>query len=82
MEKTKFDDWSDVKDCNDCQHYWNSTCDSPPNGSEKRCTAFLATRKVNTQAEIDSLRKALKWLIVSQVCLLIALVSSIIGGLL
>ena len=61
MCKSKFDNWSDVKDCNDCEHYWNKLCDGVPEGSERRCTAFKATRSVDIPAEINALRQTLKW---------------------
>ena len=79
MSKAKFDDWSEVKECNDCEHYWNSLCDGTPKGSEKRCTAFKATRKVDIPLEIKSLRKRLNWLNVSQILCGIALVLHLIG---
>ena len=67
MCKSKFDNWSDVKDCNDCEHYWNKLCDGVPEGSERRCTAFKATRSVEIPAEIDALKERLKWLSVSTI---------------
>ena len=84
MSKMKFDDWSEVKECNDCEHYWNSLCDGTPQGSEKRCTAFKATRSVDIPAELEALRKRLKWLNVSQILLGIAIIlhalTHIFGG--
>lgn len=56
MKKSRFDDWKDVQDCNDCQHYWNNTCDAPTDGSKLRCNSFLATRKVNIQRQIKTLQ--------------------------
>lgn len=74
MCKSKFDNWSDVKDCNDCEHYWNKLCDGVPEGSERRCTAFKATRSVEIPAEIDALKERLKWLSVSQILCAITLI--------
>lgn len=59
--KQIFDDFPRV-DCNDCQHYWSDTCDSVPVGSEKRCTSFLATKRVDIPLQIEWLRKRLNGL--------------------
>ena len=72
MDKTKFDDWSDVKECNQCEEYWTSACDGTLIGSEKPCTAFKAVRRVSIPLEIESLRKAVKWLSFSLVLLGVA----------
>lgn len=60
MEKSIFDDWSDVKDCNKCQEYWNDTCDGSQIGVERPCKAFKATRSVDIPLKIKSLESALK----------------------
>jgi hypothetical protein len=84
VDKSKFDDWSDVKDCNDCQHYWNAMCDGTPLGSEKSCKSFLATRKVNMQGDLESLRKRLNTLnvvlILYGLAFVIHLISKLLGG--
>jgi len=72
MDKTKFDDWSDLKDCNKCEEYWNSACDGTLVGSEKPCTAFKAVRRVSIPLEIERLRKAVKWLSFSLACSIVA----------
>ena len=78
-DKVLFDDWSEVKDCNGCEHYWNKLCDGTKVGSEKRCTAFKATRKVDIPLELNALRERLKWLNVSQILCGIALVGHLLG---
>lgn len=79
-----FDDWSEVKDCNKCEPYWNNQCDGAKVGSEKRCTAFKATRKVDIPLEIEALRKAVKRLSVAVILLgvvqILESLSSILGG--
>lgn len=55
-ESKRFEDWNEVN-CNDCQHYWTDACDGVPVGSEKRCTSFLATKRVDIPLQIKSLRK-------------------------
>lgn len=59
--KRIFEDFPEV-DCNQCEPYWNNQCDGTLVGSEKRCKAFKATRKVDIPFEIKSLESALKWL--------------------
>lgn len=79
-----FDDWSEVKDCNQCEPYWNNQCDGAKVGSEKRCTAFKATRRVDIPLEIEALRKAVKRLSVAVILLgvvqILESLSSILGG--
>ena len=75
-----FDDWSEVKDCNQCEPYWNNQCDGAKVGSEKRCTAFKATRSVDIPEEIKALRSSLKWLRISFLGFAVALLMHLIGG--
>ena len=70
-EKTKFDDWSDIKDCNQCEPYWNNQCDGAVVGSEKPCKAFVAVRRVSIPAEIKAIRSEIKRLYVSLLLLAI-----------
>lgn len=84
MAKNKFDDWSEVKECNDCQHYWTDACDGTPVGSEKRCIAFKATRRVDIPEQIKSLRKrvdGLRWaFIFVSLAVLIHYLVDVFGG--
>lgn len=57
----RFGDWVDVN-CNECEHYWNNTCDGVCKGSQRACNSFLATRSVVIPAQIDKLRNDVKWL--------------------
>ncbi len=59
-QKTKFDDWQDVRDCDGCQHYWNNTCDAPSDASKSPCKAFLGTRKVFILEDMKTLQKSNK----------------------
>ena len=63
-----FDDYESV-DCNQCDSWWTNTCDGVKKGTERHCTAFKAVRRVDIPLEIERLRKAVKWLIFSLVCL-------------
>lgn len=60
-DKKVFDDFPRV-DCNDCQHYWTDACDGVPVGSQKPCTSFLATKRVDIPLQIEWLRKRLNGL--------------------
>ena len=77
-----FDDWSEVKDCNGCENYWNKLCDGTKVGTEKRCTAFKATRTVDMQEEIKSLKERVKWINVSLILCGIALVGHLLSHVL
>lgn len=80
MKKQKFDDWSDVKDCNDCECWWVNQCDGLPTGVERTCTAFKATRRVNIPEEIKSLRKALKGICWACIMLAVGVILHIVSG--
>ena len=67
-----FDDWSEVKDCNKCEPYWNNQCDGVKVGSKKSCTAFKATRSVDIPLEIETLKKRITLFRLSVLCIAIA----------
>ena len=60
-DKKIFDDFPRV-DCNDCSHYWDDSCEGVPQDSEKRCTAFKATRRVDIPEQIKAIRNNIKWI--------------------
>lgn len=55
----RFEDWEKV-DCNDCQHYWDSSCDGASKGSTATCNSYLATRSVVIPAKVNALEKRIK----------------------
>lgn len=57
----RFEDWEDV-DCNECERYWDSSCDGVSKGSYKPCNSFLATRSVVIPAKIKALEGRVRWL--------------------
>ena len=63
-KKPVFDEWNDLVDCNQCGRYWDDSCDGVKKGTQKSCTAFLATRSVVIPAQVKALQNALKWLTV------------------
>lgn len=80
----RFDSWETVKECSNCQRWWNDQCDGTPQGSVKPCKDFLATRNVKIPEEIESLKMQIKGLRVSAICISVAgiihLISHLIGG--
>lgn len=78
----RFEDWEEV-DCNECTHYWDSSCDGASKGSRIGCNSFLATRKVVIPERLNTLEKRFKWLRIScliiDIAVLLHLVSHIAG---
>lgn len=56
-DKYIFDDWSDINQCDNCEHWWNSSCD----GVKESCNSFKATRKSTIPQEIKRANRLLKW---------------------
>jgi hypothetical protein len=80
--KQKFDDWSELKECSNCQRWWNDQCDGTPQGSVRPCMDFLATRSVKIPEEIETLRKQIKWLTIAGMLIVISQILHTIGVLL
>lgn len=78
----RFDDYSEVNECTNCEHWWTNACDAPPIGSERPCSGFKASRRVSIPEDIKALQRALKrqrrWLS----ALTGAVVGILVGGLL
>ena len=78
----RFDDWVDV-DCNDCSHYWDSSCDGASKGARVPCNSFLATRAVVIPERINTLERRVKRLkiscILTDVAVLIHLILYVVG---
>lgn len=58
-EPKRFSDWVEV-DCNECQRYWDNSCDGCKDalkGSKTPCNSFLATRSVIIPQQIEALKK-------------------------
>lgn len=77
-EAKRFEDWEEV-DCNTCDHYWNSTCDSDRKGVKRHCNSYLATRKVFIPEELKRLKLTLKTLILLGVAIVAWLVVITVG---
>lgn len=55
-ESKRFEDWEEVE-CNDCSHYWDSSCDGASKGSRIGCNSYLATRSIVIPERLNSLEK-------------------------
>lgn len=55
----RFEDWPTV-DCDNCEEYWTNACDGVPQGSERPCNSFKATRAIVIPAKIKALEKAVQ----------------------
>ena len=60
---SRFDDWQDINVCEQCECWWNNTCD----GVKSSCNAFKPTRRTEIPQEIDSLRSSVKWLTIASI---------------
>lgn len=52
---SRFDDWEDVVDCNECQRYYDNSCDGTKVGYKKKCNSFVATRSSDLPARLSNL---------------------------
>lgn len=79
----RFEDW-EIVECEDCVHWWDSSCDGVPVGSQRTCNSFLGTRKVVIPAQMKVLEKSVKRLRISlaltMLTLLAHLLEHILGG--
>lgn len=55
-ESKRFEEWEEV-DCNECTHYWDSSCDAVKQDDRRQCNSFLATRRVVIPARLNALEK-------------------------
>ena len=82
-EQKRFDNWGEV-DCNNCDHYWDSSCDSVQKGSQRPCSSYLATRTIIIPEQIKRLQKSNKclWYAVSGLsgALLAVILKVMFGG--
>ena len=49
-----FDDYE--VNCNECQSYWDSSCDGVPLDKKRNCTSFIATRTTDIPKQIAQLK--------------------------
>ena len=79
----RFEDWPKV-DCNDCVSYWDDSCDGVPQGLERPCNSFKATRSIVIPAKIKELERRFNWLRISllltDIMIVIHLLTVVVGG--
>lgn len=81
-ESKRFEDWEEV-DCNDCSHYWDSSCDGVPKDKKRNCTSYLATRNIVIPLQIKALRNHIRWLygvVIFEVFITVLCLIGISGG--
>ena len=74
-----FSEWEEC-DCNQCERYWDSSCDGVKKNKRKSCNAFMATRSVIIPEQIKDLQKRFKWLTWFMIAVDVSLILHIIGG--
>lgn len=78
----RFEDWEKV-DCNECSHYWDSSCDGASKGSSVGCNSYSATRSVVIPAKLNDLERRFKWLtratMLTDLAIILHLLSHILG---
>lgn len=80
----RFEEWEKV-DCNECSHYWDSSCDGVSKGNSIGCNSYLATRSVVIPEKINRLENDvhdLKMIVLAE-CILIVMsfiLLAIFGG--
>lgn len=78
-KQTVFSEWEDC-DCNECEHYWDSSCDGVEKNKRKPCNQFSATRKVVIPQQIESLQKQIKLVAFGGMLIAISNIIAIIGA--
>ena len=82
IDGKRFDNWEHV-DCNDCSHYWDSSCDGVSKGSRVGCNSFLATRSIVLPERLNKLEERFEKLrvgcILTDIILMLLLVNYILG---
>ena len=77
-KKTVFSEWEDC-DCNECEHYWDSSCDGVEKNKRKLCNQFSATRSVVIPEQIKRLQKVVKGLVWAVTFILASLLLHYLG---
>lgn len=78
-DKKRFEGWEDVA-CEDCQHYWDSSCDGST-GSQRVCTTFLAAKRHFIPERLERLEKRINALLRSTILIGLAMIIHLISHL-
>lgn len=59
-EKGIFDNWEEMTEvnCNNCECYYDGSCDGVSLGSKKACKSYVATRRVNIPRRLERCEKS------------------------
>lgn len=68
-----------VVECNECEHYWDSSCDGTPIKKERNCTAYKATRREDIPEQIKRLNNEVHRLWVGSLFIDAALIIHLLG---
>ena len=77
----RFEDWEKVE-CNDCSHYWDSSCDGATKGSTVGCNSYSATRSIVIPERLNHLERRFRWLTIAVGAILGWCIGQMIGVLL
>ena len=73
-----FSEWEEC-DCNQCERYWDSSCDGVKKNKRKSCNAFMATRSVIIPEQIKDLYKQLKFVTWGEIIITVLIIIHVIG---
>lgn len=83
MEEKKIFDEA-VVECNNCEHYWDSSCDGTPIKKERNCTSYKATRREDIPEQIKRLEyrvnKLYRCSLMVDIVIILHLISHMIWG--
>jgi hypothetical protein len=74
-----FSEWEEC-DCNQCEHYWDSSCDGVAKDKRKVCGQFSATRSVIIPEQIKDLYRLVKWVMWSEILIAVGVIIHVIGA--
>ena len=84
MENKKkiFDDYE--VECNQCEKYYLNQCDGVKCGTKRKCTSYVAVKRVDLPKMIDKNKREIDhlktWLVISNVALIIHVVLDMLVG--
>ena len=66
-------------DCNECESYWDNSCDGVKVNDKRSCTAFKAVRKSDIPKRVDKLENTIKRMDTSLLLLYVALLLHLVS---
>jgi hypothetical protein len=68
-----------VVECNECEHYWDSSCDGTPLKQERSCTSYKATRREDIPGQIKKLKYNIDKLYLIMLIMNVTLILHLLG---